>query len=174
MKNKGLIIVYTGQGKGKTTAALGLAFRAMGHGYPVCVIQFIKGGWKYGELASAGRFSELLDWHVVGEGFTWNGNDPDRHVKAAIQGWDLAKSIIGSEHHRLIILDEFTYTLKYGMVEENEAVRALLRKPPSVHVLITGRDAPVSLLAIADLVTDMQEVRHPFNQGVMAQKGIEF
>ena len=174
MDKKGLIIVYTGPGKGKTTAALGLAFRALGHGFPVCVIQFIKGLWKYGELTSAERFAELLQWHVVGEGFTWKGNNPDRHRRAAMQGWDLAKSVLSSGKHRLIVFDELTHALKKGMVRESDVVEALVQKPPGVHVLVTGRNAPESLLAIADLVTVMREVRHPLKAGVKAQQGIEF
>ena len=174
MENKGLIMVHTGHGKGKTTAALGLALRALGHGFPVCVIQFIKGNWKYGELEAAERFPGLLEWHVAGEGFTWRGDDPDRHRKAAAAGWELAKSAIKSERYFLVILDEFTYVLKYGMIDEKETAQILLQKPPSLHVLITGRDAPESLLEIADMATEMREVKHPFKIGVKAQKGVEF
>ncbi|MEM5788136.1 MAG: cob(I)yrinic acid a,c-diamide adenosyltransferase [Syntrophobacteraceae bacterium] len=174
MKSRGLIMVHTGHGKGKTTAALGLAFRAFGHELPVCIIQFIKGDWRYGELKSAERFADLLEWHVSGEGFTWKGKDLDHHRQAAIHGWELAKSVIEAGRHHLVILDEFTYALRYGMVEESEAIRALLQKAPALNVLVTGRDAPESLLEIADLVTEMREVKHPFKNGTKGQKGVEF
>lgn len=175
INNKGLIMVHTGNGKGKTTAALGLAFRSLGHGLPVCVIQFIKGnGWKYGELKSAERFKDLLDWHVVGDGFIWEGDDKSCHQKAAIAGWGLAQTVIEKGMHHLVILDEFTYVLKYMIVEESDAIETLLHKPQGLNVLITGRDAPQSIIGIADLVTEMIEVEHPFSKGIKAQKGMEF
>ncbi len=174
MESKGLIMVHTGRGKGKTTAALGLAMRALGHGLPVCIIQFIKGNWKYGELEAAKRFPGLLEWRVAGEGFTWKGDDSDRHRKAALEGWNLAKAAISSGRHFLVVLDEFTYVLKYGMVDEKEAAEILLNKPKNLHVLVTGRDAPQALLEIADSATEMREVKHPFQKGIKAQKGVEF
>ncbi len=174
MPAKGLIMVNTGHGKGKTTAALGMAFRALGHGLPVCVIQFIKGTWKYGELCSAERFSDLLEIHVMGEGFTWKSEDLERDRQAARNGWEFARGVIEAGRHHLVILDEFTYVLKYGMVEEEAALAVLRRKPDTLHVLVTGRDAPAGLIEIADLVTEMREVKHPFKEGVKAQKGIEF
>ena len=167
-------MVHTGHGKGKTTAALGLAFRALGHGLPVCMIQFIKGSWTYGELNSAGRFQDLLEWHVVGEGFTRKGDDPERHRQAALRGWEQAKTIIAEGGRHLVILDEFTYLLKYGMVDEAEAVQVFQQKPPALHLLVTGRDAPDSLIQIADLVTEMRAIKHPFQAGIKAQKGVEF
>ena len=126
MAKKGLLMVHTGNGKGKTTAALGLAFRALGHQLPVCVIQFIKGNWKYGELKTAERFAGLLDFHVVGEGFTWKSKDLDEDRKAAQEGWNLAKSLIAAGRHHLIILDEFTYVINYHMVDEEEAMEVLM------------------------------------------------
>ncbi len=155
-------------------SVLGLAFRALGHGLPVCIMQFIKGTWKYGELYSARRFGDLLEFHVVGEGFTWKSCDPERDRRAVREGWDLAKAKIEEGRHHLIILDEFTYALSYGMVEEKETVAFLQQKPCALHVLITGSDAPASLIDIADLVTDMREVKHTFKSGIPAQKGIEF
>jgi cob(I)alamin adenosyltransferase len=174
MQTKGLIMVHTGYGKGKTTAALGLAFRALGHGLPVCIIQFIKGTWKYGELYSAKRFDDLLEFHVAGEGFTWKSNDIERDRRAARGGWELAKAKIEEGFHYLVILDEFTYALNYGMVDEGEVIASLRQKPKGLHVLVTGREAPSALVDIADLVTEMRETKHPFRSGVTAQKGVEF
>jgi cob(I)alamin adenosyltransferase len=174
MPTKGLIMVHTGHGKGKTTAALGLAFRALGHGLPVCIIQFIKGTWKYGELKSAERFADLLELHVVGEGFTWKSQDPEADHRAAREGWALARERIEAGRHHLIVLDEFTYVLNLKMVDEKEAIACLQQKPAAMHILVTGRDAPASLIDIADLVTDMREAKHPFKAGIKAQKGIEF
>lgn len=174
MHPKGLIMVHTGRGKGKTTAALGLALRALGHGLPVCIIQFIKGTWKYGELFSATRFADLLEFHVAGLGFTWKSKDEERDRQAAREGWRLAKTRIEEGSHHLVILDEFTYPLNYGMVDAQEALDFLRRKPERLHVLITGRNASPALVEIADLVTEMREVKHPYKSGVHAQKGIEF
>jgi cob(I)alamin adenosyltransferase len=174
MAKKGLLMIHTGNGKGKTTAALGLAFRALGHDLPVCVIQFIKGSWKYGELKSAERFKDLLEMHVVGEGFTWESKDLDKDRQAALQGWELAKSLIVRARHYLIILDEFTYAINYGMVNEEDALETLRTRPEGLHVLVTGRDAPERLLEMADLVTEMREIKHPYNVGIKAQKGIEW
>ena len=174
MANKGLIMVNTGNGKGKTTAALGLAFRALGHNLPVCIIQFIKGTWKYGELTSAERFAGLLEFHISGKGFTWDSQDPQADIDAARAGWELAKSRIVAGKHHLLILDEFTYALKLGMVDEDEVLATLQAKPQTLHLLITGRDASPALIDLADLVTEMREVKHPFNTGTNAQKGIEF
>lgn len=174
MAPKGLLMVYTGNGKGKTTAALGLALRALGHSFPVCIIQFIKGDWKYGELKSAERFKDLLDFHVAGLGFTWQSEDLDKDRRAAQNGWGLAKSVIVAGRHKLIILDEFTYAVNYGMVDEGESLEVLQNRPEGLHVLITGRDAPKGLVEIADLVTEMNEVKHPYKAGIKAQKGIEW
>lgn len=173
-KAKGLLMINTGRGKGKTTAALGLAFRALGHGLQVCIIQFIKGSWKYGELNSAGRFGDLLDFHVAGKGFTWSSKDPGEDRQAARDGWDLAKSVIEAGRHHLVILDEFTYAVNYGMVDIDEAAKALRKRPEGLHVLITGRDAPQEMVEMADLVTEMTEVKHPYKTGIKAQKGIEW
>ena len=141
---------------------------------PVCIIQFIKGTWKYGELYSAKRFDDLLEFHVAGEGFTWKSKDIDRDRQTARQGWELAKAKIEEGFHHLVILDEFTYVLNYGMVDESEVIASLRQKPKGLHVLVTGRNAPAALVDIADLVTDMREMKHPFRSGVTAQKGVEF
>ncbi len=174
MATQGLIMVNTGNGKGKTTAALGLAFRALGHNLPVCIIQFIKGTWKYGEMTLAERFVDLLEFHVMGKGFTWESKDPEQDCLAAREGWELAKERITAGVHHLLILDEFTYAIKLGMVDEAEVLDALRHKPADMHILITGRGASPALLELADLVTEMHEVKHPYHAGVKAQKGIEY
>lgn len=174
MATKGLLMVHTGKGKGKTTAALGLAFRALGHNMPVCVIQFIKGVGNYGELKAAERFKDLIEFHIVGQGFTWESDDLDKDRQAAVNGWQLTKSRIQEGRHRILILDEFTYALNYGMVDEAEAMETLRNKPRDLHIIVTGRDAPQKLIELADLVTEMGEIKHPFNSGIKAQKGIEW
>ncbi|WP_417910409.1 cob(I)yrinic acid a,c-diamide adenosyltransferase [Candidatus Electronema sp. PJ] len=173
-QRKGLLMVYTGNGKGKTTAALGLTLRSLGHGWPVCFIQFIKGSWKYGELTAAHRFADLLDFHVVGRGFTWKSNDLEKDTAAAHAGWELAKRILAEGRHQLVVLDELTYLIRYKMLAEEEILDTLTRRSPSVHVVVTGRGAGERLLQAADLVTEMHEVKHPYRQGIRAQQGIEF
>ncbi|MCP4746176.1 MAG: cob(I)yrinic acid a,c-diamide adenosyltransferase [Desulfobacteraceae bacterium] len=171
---KGLLMVFTGNGKGKTTSALGLAMRSAGHGLKVCFIQFIKGGWKYGELDAVKRFEDVIDFHVMGKGFTWNSEDFEKDKAAANQGWQLAKKAISSKQYHLVVLDEFTYLLKYKMLELQTVLDILKQKPPNLHVAITGRNAPGQLLAAADLATEMKEIKHPFKIGIKAQKGVEF
>ena len=174
MDNQGLTMIFTGNGKGKTTAALGLAFRALGHDFPVSIIQFIKGSWKYGELESAKRFEELLDFHVMGKGFTWQSENLEEDIKAAREAWEFAAKTILADKHRLIILDELTYLIKYDMVPEEEILAVLQQKPQTMHVVITGRDASQGLIDFADLVTEMTEIKHPYQKGIKAQKGIEY
>ena len=174
MADHGLTMIFTGNGKGKTTSALGLAFRALGHAFPVCIIQFIKGSWKYGELESAKRFADLLDFHVMGKGFTWQSEDLEEDIKAAREAWDFAAATIRAGKHRLVILDELTYLIQYDMVPEAEILAVLREKPEAMHVVITGRDASQGLVDFADLVTEMTEIKHPYKQGIKAQKGIEF
>lgn len=171
---KGLLIVNTGNGKGKTTAALGMAFRALGHGMRVCVIQFIKGTWKYGELASAKRFEDLLEFHVKGNGFTWKSENLENDKVIAREAWELAKEKIASNAFDLVILDELTYLIKFGMVDECEIVGTLANRPINLHVVVTGRDASEKLIESADLVTQMCVEKHPLKSGIKAQKGIEF
>lgn len=171
---KGLLMVFTGDGKGKTTAALGLALRSAGHGLKVCFIQFIKGSWKYGELEAVKRFEEVIDFHVMGKGFTWKSEDLENDRAAALQAWQFAQQAMASLHYHLVVLDEFTYLLKYGMVDSRSVLAALADKPANLHVAVTGREAPPELLAAADLVTEMRAVKHPFQSGITAQKGIEF
>jgi len=171
---KGLLMVYTGKGKGKTTAALGMIFRALGHEFKICMIQFIKGTWKYGELISAKHFEELLDFHVLGKGFTWKSKDIEKDIKVAQEAWAFAKEVISSGKYQLVVLDELTYLIKYKMVDETEIVGFLKNRPEDLHIVVTGRDAPESLIDIADLVTEMQEIKHHYHEGVKAQKGIEY
>ena len=171
---RGLLLVFTGSGKGKTTAAMGLAMRAMGHGQRVCVIQFIKGGWQTGEQVAGKRFADLLDFHVMGRGFTWKSDDLEEDIAMARKGWELAARTIRENRHRLVILDELTYPLKYNMLAVNEVVRILVDRPAAMHVVVTGRDAPEPLLEAADLITEMREIRHPYSRGIKAQQGIEF
>ncbi len=171
---RGLFLLFTGNGKGKTTAALGLAFRAMGHGQRVAMIQFIKGSWKYGELESARRFADLLDFHVMGRGFTWKSDNLDRDIAVAREAWEFARATIAGNRHQLVILDELTYLVTYGMIPEQEIIDTLTARPSSMHVVVTGRGASDGLIAAADLVTEMCEIRHPYKKGIRAQKGIEF
>jgi cob(I)alamin adenosyltransferase len=167
-------MLFTGNGKGKTTSALGLAFRAMGHGFPVCMIQFIKGSWKNGELEMVKKVSPLMDIHVMGRGFTWKSEDLTQDIAAAREAWDFAKKIIREGKHRMVILDELTYLVSYDMVGEEEILETLTGRPDDVHIVITGRGASEKLIDVADLVTEMHEVKHPYKNGVKAQKGIEF
>ena len=166
-------MVFTGNGKGKTTAALGMALRAAGHGQPVCIIQFIKGGRSYGELEAI-RHLPGVEIHVMGRGFTWKSDNIEEDRRLALEGWEFAKSCIESGKYALVILDEFTYLLHYGMLELESCLAALTRRGPEQHVLITGRYASEGLIAAADLVTEMRVVKHPLAKGVRAQPGIEF
>lgn len=171
---KGLLIVNTGKGKGKTTAALGLAMRTAGHGLKVCFIQFIKGSWHYGELDAVKRFADTIDFHVMGDGFTWKSTDKKTKQALAQKGWELAEQAISSHRYHLIVLDELTYPLKYEMIDLETVLATLAKRPPDQHVVVTGRAAPQALIEAADLVTEMQPVKHPLQAGIKAQKGIEF
>jgi len=171
---KGLVIVHTGDGKGKTTAALGLLLRAWGQGYRLCVIQFVKaetGHW--GEVKAAQKMG--IEWHKMGDGFTWLSMDLEESAAKAQQGWELAQEKISSHAYDLILLDEFTYPLQYGWLNPEEVIDWLkTNKPPSLHLVITGRNALQSLLEYADLATEMAVIKHPYELGVPAQPGIEF
>lgn len=171
---QGLLIVNTGDGKGKTTAALGVAFRALGQGLRVCVIQFLKGSWKYGELEAAKRFEDLLDWHVRGRGFTWQSDNIEEDKRIAREAWDFAKGVIADNEHDLVILDELTYLITYGVLDMADVQGVLQKKPSDMHIIVTGRGAHAQLVAMADMVTEMTLVKHPFDKGIKAQKGIEF
>lgn len=171
---KGLLIVNTGDGKGKTTAALGLALRCAGHGLKVCFIQFIKGSWKYGELEAVKKFSDTIDFHVMGKGFTKKSKDPEQDRAAARNAWEFARKAITSNTYHMVVLDEFTYLMAYEMIETESVLNFLANRPADVHVVITGRKAPTGLMEAADLVTEMKMVKHPLKAGIKAQKGIEF
>ncbi|WP_228723382.1 cob(I)yrinic acid a,c-diamide adenosyltransferase [Desulfosediminicola flagellatus] len=171
---KGLFAIHTGKGKGKTTAALGLVFRALGHGHKVSVVQFIKGGWRCGEHKLAGKFPELLDLHVTGQGFTWKSEDLSKDTALAREAWQLAVEIIKKGDSRLVILDELTYLIRYNMVPEEEILTAIKSRPEGMHIVLTGRYASDNLIEAADLVTEMQEIKHPYTSGIPAQKGFDF
>ena len=171
---KGLLMVFTGDGKGKTTAALGMALRSAGHGLKVCFIQFIKGSWTYGELNAVKQFPGLIDFRVMGRGFTWKSDDLEADRTLAREGWTRAVEAIMSGTYHLVVLDELTYPLNYGMIQPEPVLEALSQKPTDLHVAITGRKAPEPLLQAADLVTEMRAVKHPLKAGIQAQKGVEF
>ena len=173
MTDRGLVLVYTGNGKGKTTAALGLVFRALGRGLRVAVVQFIKGKWKTGERSFAERVPGLV-FAVMGRGFTWESDDLSRDRGAAEAAWAESRRLIGDGAHAVVILDELTYVLNYGFVPMDEVVATLKERPAHVSVVVTGRNAPEALLAVADLITDMQAVRHPFTGGRKALLGIDY
>jgi len=173
---KGLLIVHTGTGKGKTSAALGMVFRHIGHGLPVGVVQFTKSpAWDTGEARLLAKFPELVTLHIMGEGFTWETQDRARDIAAATKGWERAKELIRDDRHRMVLLDELNIVLRYEYLDIDE-VLAFLRdeKPVDKHVVITGRNAHAGLIEMADLVTEMTLIKHPFRQGVKAQKGVEF
>jgi len=171
---KGLIILYTGDGKGKTCAALGTAFRAIGHECRVCMIQFIKGTIPSGELQAVKRVCDLMDIFPTGEGFIWSEEDIDKNRETAQRAWEFAKEAIRSGKYDVVILDELTYLLNFGLIDEREAVEFLKSKPESMHLIITGRDAPRSLIDAAEIVTEMREIKHPLDKGIKAQRGIDY
>jgi len=173
MASRGRILVNTGNGKGKTTAALGLAFRALGHGLRVCVVQFLKGRGEYGERVFA-RGLDDLEWHVCGKGFVFKKEEIAADRQVALEGFRLAGDKIKSDLYDLVVLDEITYLPLYGFLDVEEIVGLLRRKPPRLHVVLTGRNAHQSLIDIADTVTKKGVVKHAYEEGVKAQRGIEF
>ena len=173
-EERGLLIVHTGKGKGKSTAAFGMVFRALGHGFKVGIVQFVKGAWQTGERDVLQRFSELVTIKAMGEGFTWDVADRQRDLSAARAAWDMAKAMIADESYKLILLDELNIVLRYDYLPLEEVLAVLKDKPRDTHVIVTGRNAKEELMEIADLVTEMVEIKHPFRAGVKAQAGIEF
>ncbi|HET6374650.1 MAG TPA: cob(I)yrinic acid a,c-diamide adenosyltransferase [Methylocella sp.] len=171
---KGLLLVHTGKGKGKSTAAFGLLLRALGHGWPCAVVQFIKGAWDTGERRAALRFADLLSWHALGEGFTWETQDRARDMRAAEAAWAKARALMDDPKIKLIVLDELNIALRYGYLPAASVVSALKERRPGLHIVVTGRNAGKELIEAADLVTDMGLVKHHFASGVKAQEGIEF
>ena len=172
---KGLLIVHTGRGKGKSTAAFGLLLRALGHGWRVGVVQFIKGAWTTGERdVLETRFADLVAWHTMGEGFTWETQDRARDIAAAEAAWTKAKALMNDADIKLVVLDELNIALRYDYLPVDTVVETLAQRRPDLHVIVTGRNAPPALIAAADLVTEMTPVKHHFDAGVKAQAGIEF
>lgn len=174
---KGLIIIYFGNGKGKTTASLGVALRAIGYNLNVCMIQFIKGEWDYGEIYSSNRLKPNFELVVAGKGFVGildDDHDIKEHIESAKIALDIAKEKINSLQYDTVILDEINYALKLKLIEEQEIISILETKPPSVNVILTGNYMTDQILSIADLVTEMREVKHPFKKGIRAKKGIDF
>jgi len=173
-EERGLLIVHTGKGKGKSTAAFGLVLRCLGHGMPVGIVQFVKGVWTTGERMALERFGDLVSCRAMGEGFTWDTQDRARDIAAARKAWEVAKAMIANPSYRLVVLDELNIVLRYDYLPLDEVLAALTAKRDDLHIVVTGRNARPELLEAADLVTEMTLVKHPFRSGVKAQIGIEF
>lgn len=174
-QEKGLIIVHTGNGKGKTTAALGMVLRSLGHGYRVAIVQFIKGAWEPAEKAAFSRWPDQLEFHALGEGFTWETQDRQRDTDSAQHAWQTGLTFIRNPEFKLVLLDEINVAMKLGYLSVEDVLTGLAEKPAESHVILTGRGAPATLIERADLVTEMTLIKHPFReQGVKAQPGIEF
>jgi cob(I)alamin adenosyltransferase len=173
---KGLIIVHTGAGKGKSSSAFGMILRCIAHGLPCAVVQFIKGAWDTGERRLlTGHFGELCQFYAMGEGFTWETQDRARDIAAARAGWEKAKQLIADETLRMVVLDEINIALRYDYLDVAEVIDFLeCAKPPLTHVVLTGRNAKQELIDLADLVTEMTLIKHPFRSGIKAQHGVEF
>ncbi len=173
---KGLIIIHTGAGKGKSSSAFGMILRCVAHGFPCAVVQFIKGAWDTGERRLlTSHFGELCQFHAMGEGFTWETQDRARDIAAAQAGWEKAKQLIADPGLRMVVLDEINIALRYDYLDIHEVVAFLKgNKPPMMHVVLTGRNAKQELIDAADLVTEMTLVKHPFRSGIKAQPGVEF
>jgi cob(I)alamin adenosyltransferase len=171
---KGLLIVNTGTGKGKSTAAFGLLLRMVGHGKKTAVVQFIKGAWDTGERSVLESFGDLVRWHTLGEGFTWETQDKARDIAAAAKAWETAKALMAEPDLKLLVLDELNIALRYDYLPLDDVVATLKNRRPDLHVVVTGRNAKPAMIEAADLVTEMTLVKHHFAQGVKAQAGIEF
>jgi cob(I)alamin adenosyltransferase len=172
--SKGLLIVHTGTGKGKSTAAFGLVLRMLGHGQKCAVVQFIKGAWNTGERSVLEGFGDLMQWHTLGEGFTWETQDKQRDIAAAAKAWETAKTLMTDPELKLLVLDELNIALRYDYLPLAEVVETLKHRRPDLNIVVTGRNAKRELIEAADLVTEMTLVKHHFAQGVKAQSGIEF
>jgi len=171
---KGLLIVHTGKGKGKSTAAWGLMLRALGRGFRIGVVQFGKGAWETGERKAIAAFGDQVSWHTLGEGFTWETQDRARDVAAAERAWDKARELMADPSIGLVVLDELNIALRYDHLPIADVVAILRARRPGLHVVVTGRNAKAELIEAADLVTEMNLVKHHFSAGVKAQEGIEF
>ncbi|HSB56588.1 MAG TPA: cob(I)yrinic acid a,c-diamide adenosyltransferase [Nitrosopumilaceae archaeon] len=177
MGKDGLVIVYTGKGKGKTTAALGMALRAVGYNYRICMIQFIKGSWHYGEMTSSKRLEPEFELTAVGKGFVGIIDDKsphEEHEKVALHALQLSKEKIGSEKYDIIILDEINYAINLGLIKIDDVLDLIKNKPQKLNLVLTGNYAKKKIIEIADLVTEMKEIKHPFKVGIKAKKGIDF
>ena len=173
-EERGLLIVHTGAGKGKSTAAFGMVLRCLGHGMRVGIVQFVKGAWGTGERDVLAKFPELVTCRAMGEGFTWDTQDRARDIAAARAAWETGQAMIADTSYRMVLLDELNIVLRYGYLPIEEVVAVLKAKPRDLHIVVTGRNAPAELIETADLVTEMTLVKHPFRAGVKAQPGIEF
>jgi cob(I)alamin adenosyltransferase len=171
---RGLVVVTTGKGKGKSSAAFGMVMRCLGHGMKVGIVQFIKGAWSTGEAKFLARFPELVTIKTLGEGFTWETQDKARDLAAAARAWDAAKAMLSDASLRFVLLDEINVALRYELIDLAAVLEALATRPTGQHAVLTGRNAPEALIEAADLVTEMTLVKHPFRSGVKAQAGIEF
>ncbi len=173
-EERGLLIVHTGTGKGKSTAAFGVVLRCIGHGMRVGIVQFVKGAWETGERKVLADYADLVTCRAMGEGFTWDTQDRARDIAAARGAWEMSKAMIADPDYDLVLLDELNIVLRYDYLPLDEVIATLKAKPHDLHVIVTGRNAKPELIEIADLVTEMTLVKHPFRAGVKAQKGIEF
>jgi cob(I)alamin adenosyltransferase len=173
-QEKGLVMVHTGKGKGKSTAAFGMVFRALGNGMKVGVVQFVKGKWQTGERVILEKLGDQVTMTAMGDGFTWETQDRQRDIDAARAAWERTKEMIMDDEHDMVLCDELNIVLRYDYLPVSEIIEVLQNKPEMKHVIITGRNAKEELLEIADLVTDMTMIKHPFRDGVKAQVGIEF
>ena len=173
-REKGLVIVHTGKGKGKSTAAFGMVFRALGNGMKVGIVQFVKGKWQTGERVILEKLGDQVTMTAMGDGFTWETQDRQRDIEAAKAAWARAKELIMDDEHQMVLLDELNIVLRYDYLAVDEIIEVLKNKPEMKHVIITGRNAKEELMEFADLVTEMTMVKHPFRGGVKAQVGIEF
>jgi cob(I)alamin adenosyltransferase len=173
-RRHGLVLVNTGEGKGKSSSAIGMIFRAAGWGMKVCVIQYIKGQWQTGEQKAATRF-DTIEWHALGDGFTWDTKDPRQDIKTSREIWEFSKQKILSEEFDVVVLDEINYCCGYNWISGQEIADFILNyKPRWLHLILTGRNAPPELIDIADTVTEMTKVKHAFERGILAEQGIEF
>lgn len=173
-QRRGLVLLHTGDGKGKSTAAFGQALRAAGQGLRVCIVQFIKGQFQTGEAKAFQALAGNVEFHVKGSGFTWQQKDKEEVTRVARQAFAFAREKIMSGRYDMVVLDELTYLVTYGMVDEAEVLDLISGRPPGLHLVITGRDASEKLVAAADLVSEVRMIKHPYSAGVQAQKGIEF
>ncbi len=173
-REKGLLMVHTGKGKGKTTAAMGLVVRAVGNGMKVCIIQFVKGVWNTGERHVLEKFPDQVVMKAMGEGFTWDTQDRERDIAAATAAWAFAKEAIADPQYQMVLLDELNIVMRYDYLPLEDIVSTLANKPEDKHVIVTGRNAKQEVIEIADMVTEMEMVKHHFRDGVKAQTGIEF